>query len=83
MLQDHQVVDWITHGLGLPQHAAAFKANAITALDFPLLVSDGGATLQQDLGVASKLHQQQVGAGGTWVLGARHTGSFQLAARGG
>jgi hypothetical protein len=51
----------VAHGLNLPQYAAAFKRNAITALDFPLLVADGGATLQQELGVASKLHREQVG----------------------
>lgn len=59
--QDHRVVDWVEHGLGLPQYAAAFKRNAVTALDFPLLAGDGGATLAADLGVASKLHQHQVG----------------------
>ena len=53
-------MEWVAHGLNLPQHAAAFKRNAITALDFPLLVADGGATLQQELGVASKLHREQV-----------------------
>lgn len=59
-MQDHRVVEWVAHGLNLPQYAAAFKRNAITALDFPLLVADG-ATLQQELGVASKLHREQVG----------------------
>ncbi|PRW56551.1 type III [Chlorella sorokiniana] len=60
LLQDHRVVDWVEHGLGLPQYAAAFKRNAVTALDFPLLLSDGGATLAADLGVTSRLHQQQI-----------------------
>ena len=54
-------MDWVEHGLGLPQYAPAFKRNAVTALDFPLLLSDGGATLAADLGVTSRLHQQQVG----------------------
>jgi hypothetical protein len=62
-LQDHRVVEWVAHGLNLPQYAAAFKRNAITALDFPLLVADGGAMLQQELGIASKLHREQVGWG--------------------
>jgi hypothetical protein len=60
LLQDHRVEEWVTHGLNLPQYAAAFRQAAITALDFPLLVSDGGATLGQELGVSSRLHQQQV-----------------------
>lgn len=59
-VQSHQVADWVEHGLGLPQYAAAFKRSAITALDFPLLVNDGGLTLAQDLGVTSRLHQEQV-----------------------
>ena len=53
-------MDWVEHGLGLPQYAPAFKRNAVTALDFPLLLGDGGATLASDLGVSSRLHQQQV-----------------------
>ena len=69
-MQDHRVVEWVAHGLNLPQYAAAFKRNAITALDFPLLVADGGATLQQELGVASKLHREQVGL---WDVGAEHS----------
>ncbi|KAL4443446.1 hypothetical protein ABPG75_011183 [Micractinium tetrahymenae] len=60
LLQDHGVVDWVAHGLGLPQYARAFKQNAITALDFPFLLADGGAALAADLGVTSKLHQQQI-----------------------
>lgn len=60
-VQDHGVVEWVAHGLNLPQYAHAFKQNAITALDFPFLLSDGGAALAADLGVSSKLHQQQVG----------------------
>lgn len=61
LLQDHRVEEWVSHGLNLPQHAAAFRAAAITALDFPFLVADGGAGLAAELGVTSKLHQQQVG----------------------
>lgn len=56
----------MAEGLNLPQYTPAFRRNSITALDFPLLVSDGGATLAADLGVASKLHQQQVGNEGAW-----------------
>ena len=40
--------------------AAAFRQNAITALDFPLLVNSGGALLQTELGMTSLLHQQQL-----------------------
>ena len=66
LLQDHAVEDWVTHGLNLPQYAGAFRRNAITALDFPLLVADGGAALRSDLGVTSKLHQAQVCMCGWW-----------------
>lgn len=62
-------MDWVEHGLGLPQYAPAFKRNAVTALDFPLLLSDGGATLASDLGVSSRLHQQQVRCDrGAWFV---------------
>lgn len=64
--QEHRVVDWVVHGLGLPQYALAFRRNAVTALDFPLLVDDGGATLRSDLGVTSRLHQHQVGGCACW-----------------
>lgn len=30
LLQDVQVADWVSHGLGLAQYADAFRANAIT-----------------------------------------------------
>lgn len=68
------MTEWVSHGLNLPQYAPAFRANSVTALDFPLLLSDGGATLAADLGVTSRLHQQQVGVG---VAGERGRGSVQ------
>ena len=30
------------------------------SLDFPMLVADGGVTLETDLGVKSKLHREQI-----------------------
>ncbi|KAK9820409.1 hypothetical protein WJX72_010017 [[Myrmecia] bisecta] len=60
MLQGHRVAEWVKHGIGLPQYMQAFRANSITALDFPLLVMDGGRTLENELGVTSKLHRQQI-----------------------
>eukprot|EP00884_Botryococcus_braunii_P022435 jgi/Botrbrau1/8876/Bobra.50_2s0031.2 len=58
--QGYRVAEWIKHGLGLPQYVDNFRANAITSLDFPILVNDGGETLRNDLGISSKLHRQQI-----------------------
>ncbi|KAK9834335.1 hypothetical protein WJX81_008044 [Elliptochloris bilobata] len=60
LLKGHRVAEWVKHAVGLPQYVQAFRDNSITVLDFPTLVNDGGATLEKDLGVASKLHQQQL-----------------------
>ncbi|KAK3238264.1 hypothetical protein CYMTET_51708, partial [Cymbomonas tetramitiformis] len=49
---------WIKHGLQLPQYAEAFRANAVTAFDFPMLVRTDA--LEVELGVASGLHRQQL-----------------------
>jgi hypothetical protein len=40
----------------------------LQALDFPLLINDGGTTLEHDLGVKSKLHQQQIIRAIKWVM---------------
>ena len=42
LLTPHRVELWVRHGLRFPQYAEAFGANAITALDFPALIADGG-----------------------------------------
>ncbi|KAK9858438.1 hypothetical protein WJX84_010174 [Apatococcus fuscideae] len=60
LLQGRKVADWVSHSLSLPQYADAFRDNSITALDFPLLVLDGGTTLQSDLKVTSQLHRLQL-----------------------
>jgi len=51
ILQGTKVSDWVIHGLGLPMYAAAFEQHSICALDFPLLVNDGGLLLEQELGL--------------------------------
>ena len=56
LLTPHRVELWVRHGLRFPQYAEAFGANAITALDFPALIADGGAVLREDLGVRSAFH---------------------------
>eukprot|EP00854_Cymbomonas_tetramitiformis_P013067 gene13067-15435_t len=53
-----EVVRWVTHGLQLPQYAEAFRANAITALDFPMLLTT--SAMDEELGVKSKLHRKQL-----------------------
>mmetsp|Transcript_37328 Transcript_37328/g.70107 ORF Transcript_37328/g.70107 Transcript_37328/m.70107 type:complete len:749 (-) Transcript_37328:375-2621(-) len=49
---------WVVYGLRLKQYAEAFRRNAITALDLPLLVTTNA--LEEDLGVASALHRKQI-----------------------
>ena len=34
--------------------------DVVQSLDFPMLVADGGVTLETDLGVKSKLHREQI-----------------------
>lgn len=60
--QAHRVVDWVTHGLQLPQYADAFRNHSITAVDLPHLVRDGGATLQE-MGIGLALHRAKVSRG--------------------
>lgn len=48
------------HGLNLPAYTPAFLANAITVPDLPLLIAEGGAALEEDLGVKSRLHRLQM-----------------------
>lgn len=49
------VKEWVQHGLGLPQYAEAFKKNAITAADFPLLIENEGHVLEEELHVCRAL----------------------------
>lgn len=38
--RSHRVAEWVSYGVGLPQYADAFRQNAVTVMDFPLLVND-------------------------------------------
>ena len=38
--------EWVAHAVGLPQYSAAFRANAVTGFDLPVLLRDGGAALR-------------------------------------
>lgn len=60
MLTGDRVEAWVIHGLRLPQYADAFRHNSIDGLDFPALISDNGAALRDDLGVASSLHRNKI-----------------------
>ncbi|WIA19292.1 hypothetical protein OEZ85_003927 [Tetradesmus obliquus] len=60
VLEGVKVWEWITHSLGLPMYAEAFRDNAITVHDFPMLVSNGGQLLQAELLVVSLLHRQKI-----------------------
>lgn len=57
--QAHRLVDWVAHGLQLPQYADVFRNHSITAVDLPHLVRDGGATLQE-MGITLALHRVKV-----------------------
>lgn len=46
-------------GLELPQYREAFTTNAVTVLDFPLILKQP-ELLEQDLGVTSVLHRRQI-----------------------
>jgi hypothetical protein len=50
---------WLAYGLGLPQYSKPFAENAVTVLDFPLLLREP-SLLQHDLGVNSALHRRQI-----------------------
>eukprot|EP01018_Ginkgo_biloba_P032489 Gb_01581 [translate_table: standard] len=60
MLTADRVVDWVTHGLQLPQYAQAFRRNAVNGLDFPALIEDYSCTLSDELGVHSLLHRKKI-----------------------
>ncbi|KAJ7551972.1 hypothetical protein O6H91_06G036800 [Diphasiastrum complanatum] len=60
MLTADHVVEWIKHGLELPQYAEAFKNNSINGLDFPSLIENGSWTLATELGVSSPLHCKKI-----------------------
>jgi hypothetical protein len=59
LLQGTTVENWVQYGLGLPQYRDAFFNNAVTVLDFPLLLEQE-ALLEQELGVRSRLHRSQI-----------------------
>lgn len=60
MMTANHVVDWVTHGLELPQYAEAFRQNAINGMDFPALIEDDGVALLEDLGIKSTLHRTKI-----------------------
>lgn len=73
VLDGVRVADWVQHAVGLAQYAEAFRANAISPLDFPLLIQNGGALLAAELGVASALHRAKlVRAMQQQILGLGH-----------
>lgn len=51
VLPGTRVADWVQHGLGLPQYAEQFRHHAVTPLDFPILLADGGKVLAGELQV--------------------------------
>lgn len=51
VLSGTRVADWVQHGLGLPQYAEQFRAHAVTPLDFPILIADGGRVLSTEFQV--------------------------------
>ncbi|XP_024374731.1 uncharacterized protein [Physcomitrium patens] len=60
MMTANHVVDWVTHGLELPQYAEAFRQNAINGMDFPALIENDSEALIEDLGIKSSLHRKKV-----------------------
>ncbi len=60
MMTANHVVDWVTHGLQLPQYAEAFRQNAIMGLDFPALIENESRALAEELGVQSILHRTKI-----------------------
>ncbi len=56
-LATHHIVEWVSHGLQLPQYAPAFRKHSITAFDLPHLTH--GKTLQE-MGITMALHRQRV-----------------------
>lgn len=59
LMQGFSVAQWLEYGLRLPQYREAFMRNAVTVLDFPLILKQPDL-LQQDLGVTSLLHSRQI-----------------------
>lgn len=51
--------NWVQYGLGLPQYRDNFVLNAVTVLDFPLLLEQQ-QLLEEELGITSMLHQRQI-----------------------
>ncbi|XP_002974863.2 uncharacterized protein LOC9637430 [Selaginella moellendorffii] len=60
MLTADTVVNWVSHGLQLPQYADAFQRNAINGLDFLSLIENDGRALAEELGVSSSLHRRKI-----------------------
>lgn len=60
MMTANHVVDWVTHGLQLPQYAEAFRQNAINGMDFPALIENDSEALVEDLGIKSTLHRTKI-----------------------
>lgn len=59
MVQGTSVENWVQYGLGLPQYRDNFVRNAVTVLDFPLLLEQK-QLLEQELQITSVLHQRQI-----------------------
>ncbi|CAK9217792.1 unnamed protein product [Sphagnum jensenii] len=60
MMTANHVVDWVIHGLQLPQYAEAFRQNAIMGLDFPALIENESRALGEELGVNSLFHRTKI-----------------------
>lgn len=60
MRKSYLVAEWVAHGAELPQYSAAFRRNAVTVEDLPLLINDGGRLLESEFGVASPLHRAKL-----------------------
>lgn len=54
-----EVVEWVQYSVQLPQYAELFRQHAISGYTFPLLMANDGE-LFQEIGIESKLHQQQL-----------------------
>lgn len=60
LLKSVSVVDWVKHGLQLPQYALSFEHNAIAWDDFILIIRDSDQILEDDLKIFSKLHKRKI-----------------------
>jgi hypothetical protein len=54
------VVDWVIHGIQLPQYADAFHDNAISSYDLSSLLEDHGEPIETVLGVTNPLHRKKI-----------------------